>query len=111
MKAAASGYLSCFQLLLTHGADTDLQNEAGVKATRNNFPDIVGELLSHGADDQIQDEDGQNALAHAEDRGNQDVIRMFEKERNEKLVAAAGGHCALPTVFQKKILKHMLSCR
>ena len=58
MKAAASGYLSCIQLLLTHEADPDLQNEYGetalMKAARNIFPEIVGELLSHGADDQMK---------------------------------------------------------
>ena len=83
MIAAIKGHLSCVQLLLAHGADTDLKNAefhgmtALMFAAHDNHPDIISALLSHGADDKIQDDYGKNALNYAERKDSQDAIRIL----------------------------------
>ena len=80
--AAGRGQLSCAQLLLANGADTDLQDvswmTALMEAAQRNNPDIISALLAHGADSKIQDNRGWDALKWAMRYNSQDAIRMLQ---------------------------------
>ena len=88
MHAARCGHLFCVQLLLAHGADTELKSLSGetalIIAAMYDYPDIIGDLLRHGADDQVQNNRGWNAITIAKMTANDDAFRMLTvwKEKN-----------------------------
>ena len=91
MMAADNGHLSCAQLLLAHGVDTDLQARDGktalMLAAKHNYVDIICSLLAHDADVQIQDYKGWTALKWAEEENSQEAIIVLKarKEHPDKV--------------------------
>ena len=99
--AAGFDKITSLRMLLDNNADPDLKDEidgvtALMIAAENDYPDIVAELLVRGADDKIENDEGKTALQLAEEKTNQDVVRMFtawsDKDTlnlNEEMLTAA----------------------
>ena len=101
MWAARGGYLTCLQTLLDHEALIDLKDDYGdtalMKAAFFNNPDIMAELLARQADVNIVNNNEKTALQLAEEKNNQDVVRILKAGNNkdnlnkEMLTAADDG--------------------
>ena len=97
--AAGFDKITSLRMLLDNNADPDLKDEidgvtALMIAAENDYPDILAELLVRGADDKIENNHGKTALQLAEEKNNQDVVRMFtawsnKNTLNEEMLKAA----------------------
>jgi ankyrin repeat protein len=72
---------SVLRLLLEHGADVNLQSNAGwtplLRASFNAAPEVVHLLLEHGADINVPNEDGWTPLHWASSNRGQEVVRLL----------------------------------
>ena len=87
IKAANYGHLTSLKILLDADADSDLKDRDGetalILASKKIYPEIVSELLRREADEKIE-YDGKTAQQSAEEKGNQDVVKMFEVFSNKE---------------------------
>ena len=102
------------ELLLAHGADTDLKSDyygrtALMFAAYRNYPDIITALLSHGADDKIKDTYGKDALNYAEKEDSQDAFRVLtmwkshRKEQHSNKIVNCQAQVRSPKVKSSKV--------
>jgi ankyrin repeat protein len=74
---------SVIRLLLEHGADVNVQNQAGWtplhEASFNGELEVVGVLLEHGADVEAKDYNGETALQIAVDEGHDEVMESLRE--------------------------------
>jgi len=78
---------SVLQLLLEHGADINVQNQAGqtplLWASMNGALEVVRLLLEHGADVEAKDNDGKTALQVAAEEGHDKVVELLREHETK----------------------------
>ncbi|MEM7369164.1 MAG: ankyrin repeat domain-containing protein [Bacteroidota bacterium] len=81
-SAVASKHVEIARLLLTHGANPNVQQQNNVSplhsAAHNGQLDMVQLLLTHGANSEMKTVDGKTPLDMAKEAGHEAVIRMLE---------------------------------
>ncbi|WP_205028207.1 5'-methylthioadenosine/adenosylhomocysteine nucleosidase [Oleisolibacter albus] len=80
-SAVAGRHTAIVRMLLSHGADANARQQAGVTplqaAARHGHLDMVTLLLEHGADPHQTNEAGETALGLAEKHGNGPVVELI----------------------------------
>jgi ankyrin repeat protein len=86
MKAAVEGFWDVVDVLLSHKADPNIQNNSGETAlilatsySDENYPKIIELLSSHGADLNLKNSEGQTALMIAARDGKLECAKLLVK--------------------------------
>ena len=124
-------------LLLSRGADMNLQDTAGktalMKAVLLETAAVMSKLLQHGADVTLVDVDGNIALSHAAEMGDADCVKKLVREGKRKslhpdhqnlhgltplLLAAREGHLEVASILveagaslSKRDLDHFMTAQ
>ena len=81
LHAAQFGHSDVAQLLLEHGADTDVRDVDGstplLHAAQFGHSDVAQLLLGYGADTEVRDKYGLKPLSYAEERMHQDIVQLL----------------------------------
>lgn len=99
------------EILLSQGADTNLQADDGTSAlmcaaTKGN-KDIVELLLNHGADANLQADDGVTALMCAATQGNEDIVEILLSQGADANIKDNEGSTVMAYTTNTAIINHI----